>query len=66
MWYCSPSEEQHEQVPPDEIAAPVQSDLHTIVRADAQSSESDRLAKALDGSKTNVASTGPGSEYWLP
>ena len=66
MWYYSPSEDQLERVLPNEIEAPVQSDLHAIVRADAESSEPDRLAKVLAGSKTNVASTGPGSEYWLP
>jgi len=47
MWYSSPSEGHHERVPPNEIVAAVESDLHTIMREDMESTESDRSAKAL-------------------
>lgn len=66
MWYSSASQNQHEQVPPNEIVATAESDLHTIAGEDVKSAEPSLSVKALGCSKANMASTGPGSEYWLP
>ena len=66
MRYSYPPENRHEQMPPNEILAAVESDLHTVVREDVESGELSLSATAPACSKANIASIGPGSEYWLP
>jgi hypothetical protein len=56
MWYCYPPEDQREPALPE----------GTTVSVDMESGEPGLSAKALACSKATMASTGPGSEYWLP
>lgn len=76
MWYCSPSEDQREPVLPDEIVEP---DLKTASLVSAGQPLPDGVPSgpgsvrgrmpsrgAVGQSVMDAASTGPGSEYWLP
>lgn len=66
MWYSPPTQNEHGRVQPDEIVARVESDLDTIVSENVGSGACSLSAKALACSTPEMASTGLGSEYWLP
>jgi hypothetical protein len=66
MWYFSATDEEPMLALPSGIAAAVDADLRTIGHEDLKPGEPGDPGNALARSKARDASTGPGSEYWLP
>jgi hypothetical protein len=66
MWYLSPSQDLHEGTAPEMIAAAVEPDPRETARGDLKLGALDSSSKAPACSPVSRASTGRGSEYWLP
>jgi hypothetical protein len=66
MWYSPAAHDERELASLSETVIPVEADRHTTEHDDLESGAPSVSAKVLVRSKANTASTGPGSEHWLP